>query len=110
MNRKCLVIAALLAASALPAGALQFTNVSAFLFPGLTNKLNAVSYGGSSNFVAVGEKEVFVTGTFAPNQSLIAAPSWTTNRISPRAASLRTVASSGSLFVATGSNNWISTS
>src|SRR5665213_2366653 len=116
MNRKnhkwlALVLLAISSVMAPAAEPLQFTNITATLFPGLTNRLNAVTYGGSSNFLAVGGQQAYVFGNFTPMQPWFTSANWATNRISSNSsrtgANLTAVASSGNLFVASGDNNWV---
>src|SRR5665213_3016586 len=116
MNRKnypWLTLALLAAGTVMAAAAapLQFTNVTVALFPGLTNRLNAVAYGGSSNFLAVGDRQTYVVGNFTPAQPWFTGANWAASRILSNGAragsNLTAVASSGSLFVASGDNNWV---
>ena len=80
MNRKWLALALVLtnaASSALAdyAHDLQFTNLTlnaSLPLAGLaSNQLNAVTYGGSSNFVAVGRQQVSVRGNFTPLAAVV---------------------------------------
>ena len=113
MNRKWLALVLLAGGTALASAAapLQFTNITVKLFPGLTNRLNAVAYGGSSNFLAVGNNQAYVIGNFTPLLPWFTSANWATNLItsnSSRAGSnLTSVASSGKLFMASGDNNWV---
>src|ERR1700733_5140948 len=96
--------------SAAPPPALQFTNItlstSPNLFNGLTNQLNSVVYGGSSNFVAVGANQIYVSGNFQPGQSWLTKSAWVTNQILPSyGLSLDSVTLGGNVFVTTGASN-----
>jgi photosystem II stability/assembly factor-like uncharacterized protein len=103
-----LVVSTMISSAAAP---LQFTNVTVALFSNLTSQLNAVVYGGSSNFLAVGAGQIYVCGNFTPMQPWFVSTNWATNSISSNSsrvgANLTAVASSGNLFVASGDNNWI---
>src|SRR5437899_5531524 len=116
MNLKWLTLAGLMAGGAFSSAkaALQFTNVTAALsasLPGLTtNKLLAAAYNGSSNFLAVGENEAWVTATFQSNQFLIAPTNWKNGVMSSPGVVLQAVAASPDLFVASGAQNQVWTS
>ena len=88
--------------------ALQFTNLTVSLFPAYSNRLNTVAYGGTSNFVAVGDNAAYVAGNFVATQPFITLPNWTPSRIANGFAAftnLTAVASSGNYFLASGDNN-----
>ena len=122
MIRKLLVAALLVTTAAFSALAdyshdLQFTNLTLnanLPLAGQTNQLNAVVYGGSSNFVAVGRQQVYVNGHFAPGQPWFTNANWSAGNVVSSGgmvgSNLTAVASSGNLFVAGGDNNWIFTS
>ena len=90
---------------------LQFTNVARSLFPGLTNRLNAVAYGGNTNFLAVGGQQLYVFGNFVPSQPLLAGNNWVVNSITNNStrtgANLDAVVSGANQFVVSGDNNWV---
>ena len=122
MIRKLLIIALLVTTAAFSALAdyshdLQFTNLTLnanLPFAALTNQLNAVVYGGSSNFVAVGKQQVYASGHFAPGQPWFTNANWSAGTVVTSGgmvgSNLTAVTSSGNLFVAGGDNNWIFTS
>src|SRR5579864_8509826 len=89
MNRIKLVLGMLAAGAVCSASAqeLQFTNLTLStgpnLFHGLTNQLNSVAFGGSSNFLAVGANQIYVYGNFQSGQTWITNSGWVTNQISP---------------------------
>lgn len=98
------------AVSSASAQLLEFTNLtlstSPNLFHGLTNQLNAVAYGGDSNFVAVGANQIYVCGNFQTNQTWIANSNWVATQILPAdKLDFSGVAASGNLFVTTGTSN-----
>jgi hypothetical protein len=113
MNRKWLALGLLAINTAICSGAdsLQFTNITVRLFSSLTNGLNAVAYGGSSNFLAVGDKQAYVIGNFTPTQPWFTSANWVANRINSNGSrvnsNLTAVACSGNLFLASGDNNWV---
>ena len=122
MNRKLLVLSLMVTAAASPVLAdyahdLQFTNLTlnaALSVATQTNPLNSVAYGSSSNFVAVGGRQVFVNGNFAPGQNWFTPANWNTGTMPTSGgmagSNLTAVAAGGNLFVAGGDNNWIFTS
>jgi hypothetical protein len=107
MNRKWLLLALVIGGARICSAQLQFTNLTLGLSLNVTNKLRAVAYDGASNVVAVGDREVYVAGSFAAGKPLIAAAYWTNGYASSRGATLTSVASGSGLFVATGDNNLI---
>lgn len=89
---------------------LQFTNITAALYgSNYTATLNAVAFGGSNNFLAVGNQKKYILGNFVSGQPWFIGGNWATNQISAGASNviLATVASSGNLFVASGDNNLV---
>ena len=112
MNRIKLVMGLLAAATACSVSAqLQFTNLtlstSPNLFHGLTNQLNSVVFGGSSNFLAVGANQIYVYGNFQPGQTWITNSGWVTNKVSAanNGLNLASVAIGNNTFVTTGTSN-----
>src|SRR5258708_2572019 len=112
MNRKLLALVLLAGGVQAPSfAALQFTNLSLSL-PVLANSANtlrSVCYDGASKFVAVGDSEMYVAGSFTTNQSFVNNANWArTNALNPSgSASLSAVVAGGGLFVATGDNNLV---
>jgi hypothetical protein len=85
---------------------LLFTNLPTSItgLQALTN-LQAVIYGGNSNFVAVGANEVYTCGSFQSNQTWLSSSSWVTKQISPEADNLDAITLENNIFIATGANN-----
>jgi hypothetical protein len=108
MNRiKCFLGALVVVTAVCSASAqLLFTNLPASItgLSGLTN-LQAVIYGGNSNFVAVGANEAYTCGSFQANQTWLNSSSWVTKQISPEAFGLDTITLENNIFIATGANN-----
>src|SRR5215469_3633826 len=117
MNRKkfalgllCFGVASCVSALAADPLQLQFTNITAALYgTNYTATLNAVTFGGSSNFLAVGNQKKYVLGNFVPGQPWFTKANWATNQIPVGVSNviLGAVASSGNLFVASGDNNLV---
>jgi hypothetical protein len=112
MNRIKLVLGLLAAGAVCSASAqLQFTNLtlstSPNLFHGLTNQLNSVIFGGSSNFLAVGANQIYVYGNFQPGQTWITNSGWVTNKVSlvNNGLNLASVTIGNNTFVTTGTSN-----
>ncbi len=111
MNRIKLVLGLLAAGAVCSASAqLQFTNLtlstSPGLFHGLTNQLNSVVFGGSSNFLAVGANQIYVYGNYQLGQTWITNSSWITNQILPaNKLNLASVTIANNTFVTTGTSN-----
>jgi hypothetical protein len=113
MNRIKLVLGLLAAGAVYSASAqnLQFTNLtlstSPNLFRGLTNQLNSVVFGGSSNFLAVGANQIYVYGNFQSGQTWITNSGWVTNRIAlvTNGLDLASVTIGNNTFVTTGTSN-----
>src|SRR5215469_8940105 len=112
MNRIKLVLGLLAAGAAWTASAqsLQFTNLtlstSPNLFHSLTNQLNSVVFGGSSNFLAVGVNQIYVYGNFQSGQTWITNSGWATNQILPAdGLNLSSVTMGNNTFVTSGTSN-----
>ncbi len=111
MNRIKLVLGLLAAGAVCSASAqLQFTNLtlstSPSLFHGLTNQLNSVVFGGSSNFLAVGANQIYVYGNYQLGQTWITNSGWVTNQILPaNKLNLASVIIGNNIFVTTGTSN-----
>jgi hypothetical protein len=107
MNRFKFVFGALVVTAIYSASAqLLFTNLPASItgLQALTN-LQAVIYGGNSNFVAVGANEAYTCGSFQSNQTWLNSSSWVTKQISPEADNLDAITLENNIFIATGGNN-----
>ena len=90
MNRKWIVLVSLAIGLVLPARAqnLLFTNTSSGASSNFTT-LDAISYGGGSNFVVVGSSSNALIGTFSGNGSTLGNEfTWTTTQISSQASNI----------------------